>query len=157
MEETLLHDELIFLDYEADNREDLLRKLASELKERGYVKESYIKGVLDREKVFPTGLNTAGVKVALPHTDAIHVNKAAIAVAKLKKPIIFKEMGFGEKDVEAKLIIMMAVRKPEDQVKTLSKLMSILSDEKTLTKLYNCTEKSEVIAILNKVLYESDK
>lgn len=157
MEETLLHDELIFLDYEADNREDLLRKLASELKERGYVKESYIKGVLDREKVFPTGLNTAGVKVALPHTDAIHVNKAAIAVAKLKKPIIFKEMGFGEKDVEAKLIIMMAVKKPEDQVKTLSKLMSILSDEKTLTKLYNCTEKSEVIAILNKVLYESDK
>lgn len=157
MEETLLHEELIFLDYEADSREELLRKLASELKQRGYVKESYIKGVLDREKVFPTGLNTAGVKVALPHTDAIHVNKAAIVVAKLKKPVIFKEMGFGEKDVEAKLIIMMAVRKPEDQVKTLSKLMSILSDEETLTSLYNCKDKTEVITILNKVLYGDNK
>lgn len=153
LEDNLLHEELIFLNYEASDREELLRNLSLELEKRGYVKESYVKGVLDREKIFPTGLNTEGVKVALPHTDAVHVNKAAIVIAKLKSPVIFKEMGFGEKDVEAKLIFMMAVKNPQEQVTTLSKLMSILSDKETLTNLYNCNTNLEVIDILTGVLY----
>lgn len=153
MEDNLLHEELIFLNYEASDREELLRKLSSELEKGGYVKESYVKGILDREKVFPTGLNTEGVKVALPHTDAVHVNKAAIVIAKLKEPVVFKEMGFGEKDVEAKLIFMMAVKNPSEQVTTLSRLMSILSNKETLTTLYACTTSSAVIDILTKVLY----
>jgi len=150
--ETLLHEELVLLDYEAENREDLLYKLASVLNDKGYVKESYIQGVLEREKKFPTGLNTEGVKVALPHTDAKHVNKPAILIAKLKKPVKFKEMGLGENDVEAKLIFMMAVKNPDEQVKTLSKLMGILCQKELLTKLYDSTNESEVVDILSKVI-----
>lgn len=152
-EDSLLHEELVVLDYEVRNREELLRNLASILKERGYVKESFIEGVLEREKVFPTGLNTDGVKVAIPHTDAKHVNKPAILFAKLKESVTFKEMGMSGSDVEAKLILMMAVKNPDEQVKTLSNLMSILSKREVLLSLYNCTTKSEVITILSKVLY----
>lgn len=153
--ESLLHEELVLLDYEARDRDELLKNLASILKERGYVKESYIKGVLDREKIFPTGLNTDGIRVALPHTDAIHVNKAAVLVAKLKNPVTFKEMGMSGKDVSANLIFMMAVKNPEDQVKTLSKLMAILSQKDMLLNLYNCKEKSEVIDVLSKIIYSN--
>lgn len=150
--ETLLHEELVLLNYEAENREDLLYKLASVLNDKGYVKESYIQGVLEREKIFPTGLNTEGVKVALPHTDAKHVNKPAILIAKLKKPVIFKEMGIGENDVEAKLIFMMAVKNPDEQVKTLSKLMGILCQKELLTRLYDSVSESEVVDILSNVI-----
>lgn len=154
--ETLLHEDLILLDYEADNKEDLLNSLASILKEKGYVKESYINGILEREKEFPTGLNTEGVKVALPHTDAKHVTKAAILIAKLKDPVIFKEMGMSNSDVDAKLIFMMAVKNPDEQVKTLSKLMSILCEKETLIKLHDCTSASSVIDILSKILYKEN-
>lgn len=153
--ESLLHEELMLLDYEAKNKDELLKNLASILKERGYVKESYIEGVLEREKVFPTGLNTNGVKVALPHTDAKHVNKPAILVAKLKEPVTFKEMGMSGRDVEAELIFMMAVKNPDEQVKTLSNLMSILSKKDMLVSLYNCKTKSEIIDILSGILYSN--
>lgn len=153
--ESLLHEELVLLDYEAENKEELLKNLATILKGGGYVKESYIEGILEREKIFPTGLNTEGVKVALPHTDAIHVKKPAILIAKLKKAVVFKEMGIGSNDVEAKLIFMMAVKNPEEQVKTLGKLMSILSNKEMLVNLHNCSSSSEMINILSNVLYDN--
>ena len=56
----LLYKELILMDYESKDCEGLLKSLASILQEKGYVKDSYIRGVLEREKVFPTGLNQRG-------------------------------------------------------------------------------------------------
>lgn len=148
----LLNEELILMDYEVNDKEELLRGLGTILREKGFVKESYVEGLLEREETFPTGLNTPGVSVAIPHTYAIHVEKPAILIAKLKKPVIFKEMGSGENDVEAKLIFMLAIKKPDQQVITLSKLMSIFSNEETLLKIYNAKEKFEIYLTLKNVL-----
>lgn len=148
----LLHEELVILSYEAKTSEEVLMGLSGILKEKGYVKESYTKAIMDREKVFPTGLNTEGVKVAIPHTDAKHVEKPAILVAKLKEPVNFKEMANGVNDVSAKLIFMLAIKNPDEQVKTLSKLMSIFSDKEALLGIYNAASQAEVIKLLSNVL-----
>lgn len=148
----LLNKEFIFLDYEADTKEELLENLSNILKDKGYVKDSYINGVLEREKVFPTGLNTLGVSVAIPHTDAKHVEKPTILVAKLKKPVIFKEMGDGINDVEAKLIFMLAIKNPEEQLTTLRKLVSIFSDEQKILSVYNSKSTTEIYEILKSIL-----
>ena len=66
----LLKEKLIFIDVEAKDREEAIGKMAKELYKKGYVKESYINAILDREKVFPTGLPTEEVGVAIPHTDS---------------------------------------------------------------------------------------
>lgn len=146
----LLHEELVFFDMEADNRDELLSKLSDELYKKGYVKETFKAAVIAREKVFPTGLPTAGVKVAIPHTDAEHVNKATIVFANLKKPVIFKEMGLGEADIHAELIIMMAINNPSEQVDTLSKLMNIFSNKKLLLQLKATSKREEVLELLEK-------
>lgn len=148
----LLHEELVILSYEAKTSEEVLRGLSCILREKGYVKESYTQAIIDREKVFPTGLNTEGVKVAIPHTDAKHVEKPAILVAKLKEPVSFKEMANGVNDVDAKLIFMLAIKNPDEQVKTLSKLMSIFSNKDALLGIYNAASKSEIIKLLSNVL-----
>lgn len=150
--ELLLSEDLVLLNYEAESKEELLKGLSSVLREQGYVKASYTEGILQREVVYPTGLNTEGVKVAMPHTDAIHVEKSAILVALLKNPIAFKEMGNGINDVEAKLVFMLAVKNPDKQLETLSKLMSILSDKNKLISIYNSKTKKEVVDELTKVL-----
>jgi len=150
--EVLLHEDLILLNYEAESKEELLENLSKILKEKGYVKDSFSEGVLQREIIYPTGLNTAGVKVAIPHTDAIHVEKPAILVALLNKPVSFKEMGSGVKDVEAKLIFMLAIKNPSRQVQTLGKLMSIFSEKDKLLSIYNSTTTKEVIDKLSKIL-----
>lgn len=149
---SLLNEEFIILDYEAADKESLLRGLANILEEKGYVKDTYIDGVLQREEEFPTGLNTPGVGVAIPHTYAKHVKKPTILVAKLKNSVVFKEMGSDINEVEAKLIFMLAIKNPDQQVKTLSKLMSIFSNEQILLNIYNSHEKSEINSILKNVL-----
>lgn len=150
--ESLLYENLILLDYKADSKEELLRNLAAILEDLGFVKESYGQAIIDRENHYPTGLNTLGVKVAMPHTDPIHVHKPAILVAKLTHPIVFKEMGNGVNDVEASLIFMLAITNPERHVTTLGKLMSIFSDKDSLVSLYEAPTKVEVMQKLNTVL-----
>lgn len=150
--EDLIYKELIFLDYEVKDKEEALNSLSRILIEKGYAKESYTEEILKREEVYPTGLNTAGVKVAIPHTDSIHVNKAAILVARLKNPVVFKEMGSGINDVVVSLIFMLAVINPNHQVKTLGKLMNIFCDEKMLKNVYDCETSDEVFKILSNLL-----
>lgn len=150
--EGLIHKELIILDYEAESREKLLKDLSKILIENGYAKESYTEGLLKREELYPTGLNTAGIKVAIPHTDSIHVNKPGILVARLKNPVVFKEMGNGINDIEAKLIFMLAVINPNHQVNTLGKLMNIFCDEKMLKNVYDCESVNEVFNKLSSLL-----
>lgn len=152
MIESLLHEELIMLDYTAPNSEVLLGELAQVLKKQGYVKESYAQAVIEREKVFPTGLNTPGVKVVMPHTDPQHVNKPAILVAKLKHPVNFKEMGNSGKDVAAELVFMLAVTDPKGHLETLGKLMSIFSNGEMLLDVYHTQTKQDLIAKLEKIL-----
>ena len=150
--EQLLYEDLVFMNYEAENKEELLGNLSEILRKKGYVKESYLEGILKREALYPTGLNTNGVKVAIPHTDAIHVEKSAIVIAILKKPVIFKEMANELKDVHAELVFMLAIKNPKDQVPTLSKLMSILSNKERLLSIRNCKTSKEVVDILAQVM-----
>ncbi len=149
---SLINKELILLDFAADDKFDLLNKLSSLLIQKGYAKASFKNAVIEREKIFPTGLITKGANVAIPHTDPEHVIKPAIIFAKLKNPITFKEMGSGEKDIDSELIFMLAINNPKEQVTTLSKLMSIFSNEETLTKFKNSDESSEILELLNKEL-----
>lgn len=151
----LLHEDLIFLNYKADSKEELLTKLSNVLFQKGYVKDSFLEGILEREKVFPTGLNTEGIKVAIPHTDAKHVNSPAILVAKLNEQVTFKEMGSNINDVDARLIFMLAIKNPDEQVKTLSKLMSIFLNKEVLMDVYNSTTSKMILDKLTQFLYNN--
>ena len=64
-----LKNELILLDVEAENQFNLLEKVADNLHQLGYVKDTYKNAVIEREKVFATGLPTLMGGVAIAHTD----------------------------------------------------------------------------------------
>lgn len=150
--ESMLHDDLIFLDYPAKEREKLLAELIAILEEKGYVKESYREALLTRERKYPTGLNTPGVPLAMPHAEAEHVNRPAILVARLKKPVCFKEMGGSGRDVMAKFVFMLAVSDPAGHLAMLSKFMSIFSQEEKLKALYAIEDKETLRKELEQVL-----
>lgn len=145
---TLFDPKIILFDVEADDSTDLLRKLSARLLEEGYVKESFAEAVIEREKIYPTGLPTPGVMVALPHTKPEHVIKPGILVANLKKSVLFKEMGSGINDIATELVFMLAVNDPSSQVDVLKKLMQIFSKEEVLIKLKYSNNEAEIIDIL---------
>ena len=51
------------------SKEEALTYLSDKLIEKGIVKESYKEAILNREKVFPTGLQFEKYGIAIPHTD----------------------------------------------------------------------------------------
>lgn len=148
----LLKEELIFIDVEAKDRGEAIEKIAKELYRREYVKESYINAILDREKVFPTGLPTEEVGIAIPHTDAIHVNKSAMAIGVLKNPVIFQMMGMPEENVNVNIIFMMALNEPKGQIEMLQKLMSIFQNKSLLLKMRQAKTKEEIMKVFSNTI-----
>ncbi len=108
--------------------------------------------ILEREQKYPTGLNTPGIPLAMPHAEAEHVNKPAILVARFTEPVTFKEMGNSGNNVKAKFVFMLAVSDPEGHLATLSKFMSIFSQEEKLKALYAINDKKTLMKELGKIL-----
>jgi len=144
--------ELILFDVEAENSEELLTLLAARLYDAGYVKDTFAGAVLEREKVFPTGLPTPGVRVALPHTYAIHVLMPNILIANLKRPVAFKEMGNGVRDVMAELVFVVALTDPKEEVQLLQKLMGLFAKEDVLLELKASSSAETTLKILGREL-----
>ena len=110
----------------ARDSDEVITALINLLIERGYVKETYLNNVLQRERVYPTGLRLkGGIDVALPHGDVEHVKDMSMAVGVLEKPVRFHEMGSDPKEgniVDASIVFVLAVNDPKLLVPYLSKL-----------------------------------
>lgn len=83
----LFNESLVFLDYPVDSAEDFIRKMSSYLESEGMVLPTYVDAVLNREKVFPTGLPTIPFPVAIPHGDPEHVIKPVSLLLSHHKPL----------------------------------------------------------------------
>ncbi len=123
--------------------------LARLLYERGYVLETFVEAVLERERVFATGLPTPEIQVAIPHADIEHVIHQAIAVGVLDEPVEFREMGNPDRTVNVRIICMLAVKKSETLVSLLQNLMGIFQNAEILHSIIEATDAAQIAAIFN--------
>lgn len=127
-------------------RDKAVLKLASLLEAGGYVRDSFGRAVLEREKVFPTGLPTEPVGIAIPHTDCEHVNRGAIAVGILPEPVAFQEMGcLDDSFVDAHAIVVLAIHDPEAVVGVLRELAMSFQDAEFLLGLRDAKQPQAVL------------
>ncbi|BAK93755.1 MAG: PTS sugar transporter subunit IIA [Tetragenococcus halophilus] len=145
-----LSEHLILLNLEAKNQEDALSKMAENLASFGFVKSTYKRAIIEREKTFPTGLQGSEIGIAIPHTDAKHVNQQSVSVAVLNQPVEFIHMGSENQMVSTKIIFMLAIDKPDSQLEMLQKLISLIQKEEVLQKIIKSKSCKEVL----KLLYE---
>ncbi|MPW25330.1 PTS sugar transporter subunit IIA [Alkalibaculum sp. M08DMB] len=143
--------DLVLIDVDASSDGEAIEKVATHLLNKGLVKESYIKAIMEREKVFPTGLPTEGYGVAVPHTDVEHVIEQAICIATLKNPVPFKVMGSIDEMVDVKVLFMLALKEPHSQLEMLQAVIGIVQKPDILEKI--CTEK-DTQTIFDIVKYE---
>ncbi len=143
-----LKESLIFTDLVAETYEDVMRSVGKQIAAEGYAKESYVDALISREKDFPTGLDIDGFGVAIPHTDVSHVNQAATAIAVLRNPVSFVQMGTDDDYVDAKIIFMLAVDDPQGHLEQLQRIISIIQDKDVLDKLSKATKASEIIDVI---------
>jgi PTS system galactitol-specific IIA component len=148
--ETMFSPELILMDVEALDYEDLFRKASDYLRQKGYVTESFLDALLKREREYPTGLPTSGIKVALPHTDMEHALRSGILVLNLKKTVIFKEMGNNVRDIPAELVFVIVVNDAAKQVDILKNMVGMFADEQLLSRIKKAHTPQEAASLLQR-------
>jgi|SRR5690625_30617 len=127
--------ELMMIGVDFKTKGEVLESMGARLHGLGYVTDDFIENVLDREENFPTGLPTSPCAVAIPHTDTDKVLESKIALAILKEPVSFSNMGDASLEVDVKIVFMLAIEAPGEQVTTLQNLIEMVQDEGTVSKL----------------------
>ncbi len=153
MEEITISSDLIKLNLDAEDKDQAVTFLSDKLYNQGYVKKEFSQKVLDREREYPTGLPTK-IPLAICHTQADYVNKNAVAVAVLKKPIEFQEMGNPGSSVLVEILFVLALGNPKTQVLWLRKFVKIFQNEKALLEIKNCESEKLLEKRLRELLTE---
>lgn len=144
MTKLFFDESVILMEVKGETKEAVLEEMGNNLVQKGLVKDSFVEAVIAREKEFATGLPTAGVAVAIPHTDVEHVNTKTISVGILKKPVAFGIMGEEEEMVNVELVFMLAMNETHSQLALLQKLMEIFQNEETLKYLMKETDATRI-------------
>jgi galactitol PTS system EIIA component len=150
MAEVIISEDLIELGITETKKEDVLKILADKLKAKGYVKDGYYENVIKREETFPTGLPTV-IPVALCHTEAKYVNQSAMAVGTLTHPVEFHEMGTPERNIEAEIVFLLALKDPKDQISYLKKMVTVFKSRETLETIRDATDPKALVAYLKEI------
>ncbi|HOA24422.1 MAG TPA: PTS sugar transporter subunit IIA [Aggregatilineales bacterium] len=145
----LLHPEAIFVNLDAADSTAVITELGNRLLKLGAVKEGFVEATLAREASMPTGLPLMGeFNAALPHVDIEYVNRPALALATLTRPVIFKNMVNPDEDVPVSLVIMLALDQPKSQVEMLQEIAGLLQQPDVIDKLMRADEPAQVLQIL---------
>lgn len=148
----MISNELVLLQEDLKNSDEVLDRLAKHLFSLGYVKESFIKAVKDREIEFATGLPTEGYGIAIPHADIEHVNDPCICVATLKNPVDFRMMSDHDQIIHVSIVVMLALKEGHQHMELLSKLIGFIQDPEILEVIYKSNSPEEIAQIINNVL-----
>jgi galactitol PTS system EIIA component len=145
----LLNPKAVHLQVEAEDAADIITRLGGILSGLGYVHDDFVEATLAREASMPTGLPLSGaVNAAIPHVDLNYVKHPAVALATLKRPVIFHNMIDVEADVPVQLVIMLALDQPKSQIETLQQVAGILQKPDAVDRLMAATRVEEVLKIL---------
>ncbi|GHV75782.1 PTS galactitol transporter subunit IIA [Spirochaetia bacterium] len=148
----ILKPDCIIERLEAETKEDALKKMSAILLAKGYVKDSFPAAILEREKFYPSGLPMEGHKIAIPHTDAEHVNQSVILFARLAKPLEFSSMGDPDEKIQVQLISMFALKEKKQIGLLLEVLINAYSDNSVLDTLLHAASAKEMYDTLFKVV-----
>src|SRR5690606_24606303 len=137
----LVPDQAILLDLDAADRDALIRAMSDALHSAGRCSQ--------REREFPTGLETTGGCIALPHADPREGERMGIAIARPTAPVEFGAMA-DEGTVPARLVFLLAVAGGETHVEALAKVIEIVQDPERMAGLMAATTPQEVKRLLRR-------
>lgn len=142
-----LRPDLVIAPMPAESAAEAIAQLGARLQAGGFVKPSWVQAAIEREKIFATGLPTAEVGVAIPHTDVEHVLQQAIAVGVLTEPILFGEMGNPENTVPVRLVCALAVAQSQFLLKLLQQLVQMFQTPGVLSQIVSAASPAQIARI----------
>ena len=121
----------------------------------GYVKGNFLSHVLEREDLYPTGIDTSPISkklpnIAIPHTEGEFVNARLIVPVLLKHPIRFNNMVDPQKTLDVSFLFMILNNDPTGQANVLAQIMDLLAHTSVdkLMELFSLDSTKEIYDFL---------
>ena len=151
----ILDVNLIDLELEASSKDEVIHQLCSLLYENGRVKdlEKFKEAVYEREQIGETGM---GNQIAIPHGLTDQVNKASVAIAKVKNPVEWERLD----DQPVRLIFLLAAPTNElekTHLQMLAQLASVLAYKEHVDALMECETKEQFFELFESYFDEFTK
>lgn len=127
----------------------LFATVGGDLADAGVVHDSFVEALASRERSYPTGLPVPG-GVAIPHTDADHVVRNAIAVLTLASPLVFGAMaGAEDETVEVSTVFVLALAQIESQLSLLPRIVRSIQNPAFLAELGSACDRDVIAGLVN--------
>ncbi len=115
--------ELAVVDLDVDSYEQVFDEMGRRFLELGYVNETYLPTIKQREAEYPTALPVEPYPIAIPHTKASAIIEPFIAPVRLKGTVPWGDMSDPEHTFDVKLVVMLGFKDPQDHIELLQILM----------------------------------
>jgi len=129
------------------NKEDYFEQVSYELLSEGYVTKEFYEGILNREKEFPTGIQTMSIGVSIPHCESEYVLKSAIVVVVFESPIKFHRMDQPNEILETQISFILLIKDKSKHLTTLQQLVTLFQSQ-ALSKLIDKNSLQEVLDLI---------
>ena len=147
MEDFLIRRELIIFNSEETTVEGIFKEASELLLEKGYVHDTYMDALLERENEHPTALELENIRIAIPHADPRHVKKGGIMVVKLDKTATFQSM-LDKKKVEVSHVFFLILTNGTTHLEALSGLMTMMQKKEKVEQIKACKSADELYQVL---------
>ena len=92
----------LLLNFSCTNKDSFFEELFLILKDKKYVNDGFLEAIKKREKVFPTGLETISMGIAVPHVDSEYAKDSALVLCRFTHPIKFYRMDALDTEIDVK-------------------------------------------------------
>ncbi len=144
----LQFDESLVSFIDAATPTDVERQLADKLHAGGFVRDTFADALVGREKEYPTALKVGKHNVAIPHTEAEHTIKGAVAVGILKHPVTWHRMDDADETCDVEFVVMLAVNDPHDHLELLQKVIALVQNQELIGHILNTASAKKVVDLV---------
>lgn len=139
----LFNVRLIDLSIRGGTQQEVFECVTKQLIKEDMVTVDYLEAITKREALFPTGLRTQHLNIALPHSDPNYINTPFVFVARLEQPIVFQQMGDNQ-EILVTDCFFLGITNGKEQVGLLQAFMNLFMNKVFVTDYMMCHQKKEV-------------
>ena len=140
--------DLIFINMNFENKNELFKFIADELKKRDYVADTYEEAINERESRFPTGFQLKNINIAIPHADPVNSRADKLVVLTLEKPVEFQNAE-DKGTLGVNIVFGLVFHNRDKHIDYLMRLSNLIQDSGKLEKIKKSGTKEEIYDLLN--------
>ena len=142
--------DLIFINMNFENKSELFKFVAEELKKRDYVEDTYEAAINERESWFPTGFQLKNMNIAMPHADPVNSRADKLIILTLEKPVEFQNAE-DKGSLNVSIVFGLVFHNRDKHIDYLMRLSNLIQDSEKLEKIKKAGTKEEIYDLLNEI------